>query len=266
LVKNTLYFIEFTYLKDSTLIGKVSCYVEGDSGNGDTGGEEDNPIVAEELHDFYGADELIEIARTYYSVRAKYMTYGNTNILTNEGTYSWSKVTTAGADSIDGRYRYLDCSAFVGLCMRGITFNEVFANESVYNTKDLSPRLTTYDWSYKLSRTAADMCKDAEELGWSLDESKWHTEGTKDFSGLKKGDLIFFKGTTDNKRHKQINHVSIFYGENSDGNTCVIECTSASGVKKHSDGLTCGIQIVQFSKKATDRIVSVIRPQGGTPK
>lgn len=266
LVKNTSYFIELSYLKSNCIIGQVFCFVEGDSGNEDIGGEEDPTPIVTEFHDFYGADELIEVAMSYYRQREKYTTYGNTNILTNEGSYKWASVTMSGADSPDNRYRYLDCSAFAGLCMRGIAFNEVFANESAYNTKDLSPRTSIFDWAYKLSRTAADMCKDAEDLGWGLSEDKWHTEGTKDFSGLKKGDLIFFKGTTDNHRHKMINHVSIFYGKNSKNKNCVIECTSSSGVKKHSDGVTCGIQIVQFSKKATDRIVSVIRPQGGTPK
>lgn len=254
LVKNTLYVLEISYLKTNWLVAKVFCYAEGDTGSSTDPGEETPTPTT--LHDFYGADEIIDvIAMSYHRVRTTYMTYGNTNIMTDEGAKSWSKVTISGADSPDSRYRKLDCSAFVSLCMRGIVFAEVFQNETTYNNKDLSARTTTYDWAIELPRTAAEQCKFCEDQGWTV------TDGTK-----KKGDLIFFKGTVDNGRYKQVNHACIYYGPNSNGDECVIEFTSSSGVKKHSDGITCGVQIIQFSKKDASRIVTVARPQTGSPK
>ena len=182
--ENNEYIIDFMY--SNQLIGVVSSSngVDGDEGDPSDPGEEDK-----ELHSFSGADALITIARTYFLNRTKYTTYGNNNILTDEGALSWTKATRKGADSPDGRYRAVDCSAFVGLCMRGIEFDDVFKTSDVYNKKDLNPRTNKYPWATKLSRTAGDMCKDCEDLGWSLSPDKWHTDEAKTNGlGFKKGD------------------------------------------------------------------------------
>ena len=254
---NNEYIIDFIYANQ--LIGVVSSSngIDGDPGDPTDPGEEDK-----ELHSFSGADDLITIARTYYLNRTKYTTYGNNNILTDEGTLSWTKATRKGADSPDGRYRAVDCSAFVGLCMRGIEFDDVFKTSDVYNKKDLNPRTNKYPWAVKLSRTAGDICKDCEDLGWSLSPDKWHTDEAKtNWLGLEKGDLIFFKKEEPNDRYKNIGHVAIYYGDNSKGEKCVIEFTGGTGVKKHSDGKTCGCQIIQFDRKNRNSVIAVARCQ-----
>ena len=255
--ENNEYIIDFMY--SNQLIGVVSSSndIDGDVGDASDAGEDDK-----ELHSFSGAEALITIARTYFLNRTKYTTYGNNNILTDEGALSWTKATRKGADSPDGRYRAVDCSAFVGLCMRGIEFDDVFKTSDVYNKKDLNPRTNKYPWATKLSRTAADMCKDCEDLGWSLSPDKWHTDEAKtNWLGLEKGDLIFFKKDEPNDRYKNVGHVAIYYGDNSKGEKCVIEFTGSTGVKKHSDGKTCGCQIIQFDRKNRNNVITVARCQ-----
>ena len=254
---NNEYLIDFLYA--TRLIGVVSSsnVVDGDIGDPSDPGEEDK-----ELRSFSGGVDLLKIAKTYHNNRANYMTYGINNILTDEGSLSWTKATRKGADSPDGRYRALDCSAFVGLCMRGIEFNDVFKDSKTYESKDLSPRTSKYSWATKLSRTSADICKDVEELGWALPPDKWHTDNAKtNWLGLEVGDLIFFKKDEPNGRYKNVGHVAIYYGDNSKGEKCVIEFSGGTGIKKHSDGKTCGCQIIQFSKKNRANIVTVARCQ-----
>lgn len=254
---NNEYIIDLIYTNQ--LLGIVSCsnVVEGDEGNSSDAGDEDT-----ELHSFTGGADLVKVAKTYWSNRVDYLTYGMRNILTNEGALSWNDITRSGADSPDGRYRALDCSAFVNLCMRGIEFNDVLKSKTVYESKDLTPRTSKYGWATQLGRTAGEMCKDIETLGWSLPMDKWHTDDAKtNWLGLEVGDIIFFKVDTDNGKYKNIGHVSIYYGVNSKGENCVIEFSGASGVKKHSDGKTCGCQIIPFSKKNRANIVGIARCQ-----
>lgn len=254
---NNEYIIDFLYT--TRLIGVVSSsnVVDGDAGDPSDPGENDK-----ELHSFSGGADLLKIAKTYYSNRTSYTTYGLNNILTDEGALSWTKATRKGADSPDGRYRALDCSAFVGLCMRGIEFNDVFKDSKTYESKDLSPRTSKYSWATKLSRTSADICKDVEELGWALPPDKWHTDEAKtNWLGLEVGDLIFFKKDEPNGRYKNVGHVAIYYGDNSKGEKCVIEFSGSTGIKKHSDGKTCGCQVIQFSKKNRANVVTVARCQ-----
>lgn len=249
------YIIDLIYTGQVVGIVSTSNVMEGDAGNPDEVGEETT-----ELHSFTGKDQLMEVAMTYYNVRETYMTYGMTNILTDNSTKSWTEVTVSGADSPDNRYRKLDCSAFVNLVFRGITFDEVLKNQTVYNGRNLTPRTSTYSWATNLGRTSADICKTCDELGWNLPPDKWHTDGSN-WAGLEVGDLIFFKNDTDNGRYKNIGHVSIYYGLNSENNPCVIEFTSSTGVKKHTDGKSCGIQVLQFAKKNRSAIVSIARCQ-----
>lgn len=255
LTKNTLYFIEFGYLKANWVIGRVSCYSEGDNAPDEP---EDNTIK-----DFAAAQELINVAMTYFNAREKYITYGQTNILSNNGQYDWDKVTVTGADSPDKRYRNLDCSAFVGLVLRGIQFSEVLLNESTYNKKDLSARKTLYDWATELPRTAADMLKKCEELGWCISSSNWHVSGT-DWGGLKAGDLYFLGGAS-NGRYKGVYHVGIYIGEyiNSSGEKkiCILDCSSNNAISKHSDGKIKAVRILSFDKVDRSAIVGVARIQ-----
>lgn len=255
LVKNTLYFIEFNYLRSNNLIGKVLCYSEGDTGDNTTDTE---------IKDFAGAQDMINIAMSYFNARDKYITYGQTNILSNSGNYDWSKVTVTGADSPDGRYRKLDCSALIGLVVRGIQFSEVLLNETVYKSKDLSARTTLYDWATELPRTAAEMLRKVEELGWILPSSDWHTYGTNDWAGLKPGD-IYFLGGANNDRYKGVYHVGLYIGEytssTGEQKICILDCSSNEAISKHSDNKIKAVRILSFDKIDKNAIVGIARIQ-----
>lgn len=254
---NNEYIIELVYINQLIGIVSSSNVIEGDSGSSSDAGEEDK-----EIHTFSGGADLVKVAKTYWSNRESYLTYGMKNILTNSGSLSWKEATVSGSDSPDGRYRNLDCSAFVNLSMMGITFDEVFKNSATYNLKILKPRTGNYSWATQLSRTSAGMCKDVEDLGWAVPSDKWHTDtaGTN-WLGLEIGDLIFFKADSDNGRYKNVGHVAIFYGADSKGRNCVIEFSNGKGVKKHSDDKTCGCQIIPLAKKNRANIVTVARCQ-----
>lgn len=256
--ENNEYIVDFVYA--TRFIGLVSSsnVIDGDPPQPSDPGED----VENKLHSFSGGAELVRIAKTYWENRANYMTYGMQNILTDGATLGWTKVTTKGADSPDGRYRKLDCSAFVGLAMRGIEFRDVFKDSNTFAKKDLSPRNSKYPWATQLSRTSANMCKDCENLGWAVPPDNWHTDSAKtNWLGLEVGDLIFLKGDSDNGRYKAVNHVCIYYGDNSKGEKCIIEFTGGATAKKHSDGKNYGCQIIPLARKNRANIVTVARCQ-----
>lgn len=264
LKSNTLYLIDFRYLKSNKILGDVKCYSEGDEGGSVDVGEDSNTGTT--ISDFAGANDFINIAMSYFNVRDSYLTYGQTNILTNEGAKSWNEITITGADSPDGRYRKLDCSAFVNLAIRGISFNEVLLNQSAYANKNLDARTTVYTWAKKLPRTAAEMCRAMEEFGWNLPKSNWHTdEANSNWAGLKKGDIYFLGGAT-NGRYRGIYHVGIYIGSYtaSDGTQkiCILDCSSNEAISKHTDGKIKAVRVLQFSKIDRNDIVAVARIQG----
>lgn len=251
----------FTYLIDFIYPNIGLVY----SVNENEGDDSDEPAIDDELHDFIEGSELVAIAKTYFDARDKYMRYGQTNICSNSGNTSWEDATTTGADSPDGRYRKLDCSALSQLSTAGITFNEVFKDKTTYNNRDLSARVEDYAWAIRLPRTAAEQCKYIEQIGWALPSDKWHTNEAQ-WGGLKAGDLIFF-GNSDNGRYKGVYHVAIYYGEytssTGENKLCVIDCSSNSGISRHSDDITKGVRIIQFNKMDISNIVTVARNQNG---
>ena len=106
------------------------------------------------------------------------------------------------------------------------------------------------------------MCKDCENLGWAVPPDNWHTDSAKtNWLGLEVGDLIFLKGDSDNGRYKAVNHVCIYYGDNSKGEKCIIEFTGGATVKKHSDGKNYGCQIIPLARKNRANIVTIARCQ-----
>lgn len=125
---------------------------------------------------FSGANEFVAFAKTYYDKRAQYFTYGNLNLTSDNFTRTWRETTVPGVDSPDGLYRNLDCSSFINISMRGIPFNELFTNETTYNSRNMAKR-NTYPWTYELPRYAAEQCEEVENLGWALAESEWHSDG-----------------------------------------------------------------------------------------
>lgn len=125
---------------------------------------------------FSGADAFVALAKKYYDLRDKYITYGQLNITSDNYTRKWSEVTIKGTDSTDGLYRFLDCSGFVNLALRGISFEEVLQSKSIYDNKDMSPRTDKFSWAYGLPRLASDQCQHVEELGWNLPIEDWHSD------------------------------------------------------------------------------------------
>lgn len=253
------YLIEFKYAGGILFADVTDYYVT--EAEGDNDNKDDNNDKHELLNDFSGADDLINVAMTYYRVRDDYLTYGQTNIMTDNGAKSWEEVTTLW----NGVYlRHLDCSAGVGLWLRGIPYDEVLGSKAIYNAKDLSARVDVYPWAFEVRRTAAQIYEDLLALGYILPTEQIHSE-TEQWAGLKKGDVIFLGGK-DNGRTLGIYHVMIFYGLNSDGNRCVIEVSSTNNrYHKYSDGSSSkynvGCQIIQFTKKNINNIVAVARIQ-----
>ena len=165
-------------------------------------------------------EEIAPIMRSYYSNRDKFM-YKQTT------PYSFSN-PQANADKwvTNGKY-HCDCSTFVAMCCRGITYeNSIYVdvNKNPYECSD------TYKWSFGLGRTASDQARYCLEQGWVLDLD---VTNQSDWSQLQSGDIIFWakrlEGETNetiNARFGQVGHVAIVSSINSSGMPVTYECTS----------------------------------------
>ena len=214
---------------------------EGDSSDPFAPGEE-----TQEKQTFSYADEFCAILEGWYDSRDN-LTYGQTNFLTGSGSKTWEEVTKKG-------YQTIDCSGLVGAALRGISCEDVYADEETYNNKSLSAN-EEYEWTVEVPRTAAEQCQWAREQGYEVPASLLHTPGTTDYAGLQKGDLIF-RGGKNNGRYLGVYHVEVYLGDNQ-----IIEATSSKAVSKHEDGTSKGIQKIQFTQKTYSDIVCVARIQ-----
>lgn len=140
---------------------------------------------------FNGASEFLTLAKAYYDKREQYFTYSQCNLWTDNSSKSWIETTTKGIDSPDGLYRHLDCSGYLNLVMRGIPFEEVFTNESVFNARDLSKR-TNYDWTNELPRLASEQCQEVENLGWDLRGSELHSVNNQWYTSVPENPNNFY--------------------------------------------------------------------------
>ena len=140
---------------------------------------------------FNGASEFLTLAKAYYDKREQYFTYSQYNLWTDNSSKSWIETTTKGIDSPDGLYRHLDCSGYVNLVMRGIPFEEVFTNESVFNARDLSKR-TNYTWTNELPRLASEQCQEVENLGWDLRGSELHSVNNQWYTSVPENPNNFY--------------------------------------------------------------------------
>ena len=133
-------------------------------------------------NDPFSVAQFLEVAGTYYDNR-QYIQYGNTTFL-------------------DGQYvnDSLDCSAFVGLCLRGIKFEDTPLNPNW----SLGPQDPTYwvanpdySWSwnpydYTVSSGGTGKCRRASQFGKLL--ASWGMRVVMDdnFANLEPGDIIFY--------------------------------------------------------------------------
>ena len=249
----------------------------------------DPPVIEDPptqgLKDFPYADELIEIAMTYWRNADKEYVSGT----------SWSQGTTyrsantplsysceAEQDVENSfwvkkgtkHYKAIDCSTLVGMSLRGYTYeNGPYANKTKFNAfrTDRNQTNPAISWAFAVPRSAA-------EIGEFCYNKKWIVpldtigNASNNFSGLKKGDLIFWAKKTDDGSYKQpdrymkISHVAIVYGNSStfDNRLSVIESTdNTNKVHTLSDGSTvnCGVRIKDLAHNKADQIVLVARIQ-----
>lgn len=235
--------------------------------------------------DFPYADQLVEIAMTYYRNADKEYVSGQ----------SWSQGTTYRASNTplsqyceaaqdvknsfwvakNGKhYKAIDCSTLVGMCLRGYKYEEgPYANKTKFDTfrKNRNQTNPSVSWAFAVPRTAA-------EIGEFCSNKKWVVplnsigSASNNFSGLKKGDLIFWAKKNSNGTYKEpdrfmhISHVAIVYGNSStyDNRLSVIESTNTTS-KNHalSNGstLNCGVRIKDIANNKADEIVLVARIQ-----
>lgn len=148
-------------------------------------------------------------------------------------------------------YKAIDCSTFVGLVLRYIGYEEgPYGSKENFEAfrKDFTTAemvLPSVKHGFSPGRDAASIGKffcdpNTSQNYFSIDMK---TIGTAkdDYSGLKKGDLIFWSKKDSNgnyvadgkNRWGNISHVGIVYGKSSsNGGLSVIECTSKTS-KKH---------------------------------
>lgn len=293
--------------KQYSFYDNVNLIIEGANketteGGGSTGGG----TTEEVINDFAYADELIEKGMTYYRVCDNEYTSGqswsqgftyrdsNTPLSANcvaeqDVTNSmWVKVTNSNGTSTR-HYKAIDCSTFVGLCLRGYSYSESpYASETLFNSfrQDRTQKNTSVSWSIaptnedgSCAREASNIAKYFYNLGKGIVYLKNPDTGVvekgsigsseDDYSNIKKGDLIFYAKKKDGNwkqpnRFMYISHVALCYGQSSTYNKkAVIESTNVT-TKKHTfaDGteVNAGIRIKQLEAYADD-IVLVVRLQ-----
>lgn len=237
------------------------------------------------LKDFPYADELIEIAMTYWRnadneyVSGTSWSQGTTYRSANTPTSYYCEAEQDVTNSFwvkkgTKHYKAIDCSTLVGMSLRGYTYeNGPYANKTQFNSFRTNRNQTnpSVSWAFAVPRSAA-------EIGEFCYNKKWIVpldtigNASNDFSGLKKGDLIFWAKKNDDGTYKQpdrymkISHVAIVYGNSStyDNRLSVIESTNnTSKVHTLSDGSTvnCGVRIKDLAHNKADQIVLVARIQ-----
>ena len=171
-------------------------------------------------------------------------------------------------------YKAIDCSTLVGLCLRGYKYEEgPYASKAKFDTFRTNRNQTnpTVSWAFSVPRTAAEIGEYCKKKGWIVPISSIGS-ASDNYSGLKKGDLIFWAKKHSNGKYKEpdrymhISHVAIVYGNSStySNRLAVIESTNTT-TKQHtlSNGATlnCGVRIKDIANNLPDEIVLVARIQ-----
>lgn len=236
--------------------------------------------------DFAYADELVAIAKTYYNNAANEYTNGKS---WSQGTiYRSSNTPLSGSCEAEmdvtnsfwvkkgtKYYKAIDCSTLVGMALRGYTYeNGPYGSKANFSAfrNDINQTNPSVSWAFAVPRTAADIGKFFADKGWTI-PLKDIGNAKNNFSGLKKGDLIFWAKKDSKCKYKEpdrfmhISHVAIVYGNSKtyDNRLCVIESTTSTS-KTHtlSDGkkVNCGVRIKDLANNKASEIVLVVRIKG----
>ena len=239
----------------------------------------------EELKDFPYADDLVEIAMTYWrNANNEYVdgqpwsqgiTYRASNTPLSANCEAEMGVENSFWVSVGGRhYKAMDCSTLVGLCLRGYTYeNGPYANKTQFDAfrTDRNQTNPSVSWAFTVPRTAADIGKYCYNNNWIVPLSTIGNS-SNNYAGLKKGDLIFWAKKDSNGNYKEpdrfmkISHVGIVYGNSNtfNGRLSIVECTTVTPrVHTLSDGTTlnCGVRIKDLVNNKPDEVVLVARIQ-----
>lgn len=246
--------------------------------------------MGKELKDFPYADELIEIAMTYYRACdreyngkswSQGLTYRSRNTPMSASCESRQGVKDSVWVAFGKRhYKAIDCSTFINLCLRGIKYEdspyesncrfELFRDNLLQKNREVSWAIVPTKSDYTKAREASNIAKYFYKKGWLVDLDTIG-DASNDFKGLKKGDLIFYaKKNSDGSykektRFKHISHVSIVYGYSKTYNKkAVIESTNVT-TKEHTlksgRKVNAGIRIKSVANNYEDDIVMVVRLQ-----
>ena len=237
------------------------------------------------LKDFPYADQLIEIAMSYYRNADNEYVSGK----------SWSQGTVYRASSTpvslycdanmdvknsfwvakSGKhYKAIDCSTLVGMSLRGYKYEEgPYASKAKFNAfrKNRNQTNPSVPWAFAVPRTAAEIGEYCLNKGWIVPINSIGS-ASDNFSGLKKGDIIFWAKKKSNGTYKEpdrfmkISHVGLVYGNSStfDNRLAIIESTNVTA-KNHtlSNGstLNCGVRIKDLANNKSSEVVLVARIQ-----
>ena len=239
----------------------------------------------EELKDFPYADDLVEMAMTYWRnadneyVDGQSWSQGITYRSSNTPLSAYCEASMSSQNSfwvsVGGRhYKAMDCSTLVGLCLRGYTYeNGPYANKTQFDAfrTDRNQTNPSVSWAFTVPRTAADIGKYCYNNNWIVPLSTIGNS-SNNYAGLKKGDLIFWAKKDSNGNYKEpdrfmkISHVGIVYGNSNtfNGRLSIVECTTVTP-RNHtlSDGTTlnCGVRIKDLVNNKPDEVVLVARIQ-----
>lgn len=268
-IKNKLYIITFEYGINDIIatvsgIGGLSQSSGGDSGSST---EDDTTI-----YDFPYADDLVAVAKTYWSncanesddLWSQGLTYrasntplsGTCEVEKDVDGSLWVKVTKGSQTKY---FKAIDCSTLVGLSCKSYTYElGPYASKDKF-TAFRTDRLQKNDdvtWSFNmtkenggLAREASAQCEYFDRIGKGIVYYKnidtgitYGSYGSKDddFAAIKKGDIVFYAKKNSSgeyvqaDRYMKVSHVAIAYGNNTSGKNCVIESTNGTMTKNHT--------------------------------
>ena len=139
-------------------------------------------------------NELIECALSYY--------YHNANL------YYDNETALNDGMQVDGQGRKaIDCSTFICLCLNGVKYETsryALGGDKYNNNRDYIWGVNIYDNGTSQFRRYANM------MGEYFYNAGWSFKPNKDFSNLRTGDLIFWKGQPVAGSFRDISHVAIF--------------------------------------------------------